>query len=254
MSSVLLRKEHLAEVKKALREEFPEVGSSHLSEALAAALGFRTHASLIHALESSTDPDYALLIDEDFDERLRKLGHEPDLAFGFESMDLPILRSTTCRHAHDIHYKSLRDKAYRNIVVAAVNEGIKRKLFTLAPDDNRWPGWTGPHARDSRTSIRFEFTLPNGLNALAYASDAGYAELAINVAICPTPKGAEWISHYLAGFKAGDGFAASWLERERGAWIQSATDSFKCKTTLLNQLASLEIRPAGFGDRGRVIM
>ncbi|MHA4868701.1 hypothetical protein ACXZ1M_13475 [Duganella sp. PWIR1] len=254
MSSILLRKEHLAEVKKALREEYPEVGSSHLSEALAAALGFRTHASLIDAMQSSSDNDYVLLVDEDFDSRLKELGHEPDLSFGFELIDSPVLLKTTCRRAYDIHYKSQREKAYRNMVVAAVNEGLRRKLFTLRPEDNRWPGWTGPDNPHDHSSVRFSFELPNGLPAMAYAADAGYSELAINVAICPEAKASDWLSNYQAGFKAGNAFAASWLERERGAWIQSATGSFKCRNSLLGQLASMEIRPAGYGDRGRVIM
>lgn len=254
MSSILLRKEHLAEVKKALREEYPEVGSSHLSEALAAALGFRTHASLIDAMESSSENEYVLLMDEDFDSRLKELGHEPDLSFGFEQIDSSVLLKTTCRYAYDIRYKSQRERAYRNIVVAAVNEGLRRKLFTLRPDDNRWPGWTGPRKPDNHSSVRFAFELPNGLPAMAYAADAGYSELAINVAVCPDAKTSDWLSNYQAGFKAGDAFAASWLERDRGAWLQSATDSFKCRNSLLIQLAAMEIRPAGYGDRGRVIM
>jgi|SRR5471030_530148 len=254
MSSILLCKEHLAEVKKALREEYPEVGSSHLSEALAAALGFRTHASLIHATESSTENDYVLLVDEDFDGRLKELGYEPDLSFGFELIDSPVLLKTACRYAYDIHYKSQREKAYRNIVVAAVNEGLRRELFTLRPDDNRWPGWKGPRSPNDHSSARFAFELPNGLPAIAYTADAGFSELAINVSVCPTTKTSDWVSNYQAGFKAGDAFAASWLERERGAWIQSATGSFKCRNALLSQLAAMEIRPAGYGDRGRVIM
>jgi len=254
MSSVLLRKEHLTEVKKALREEYPEVGSAHLSEALAAALGFRTHASLIHAMESSSETDYALLVDEDFDRRLHELGYKPDLDFGFELIGSPVLRKTTCNHAYSIHYKSQREKAYRNIVVAAVNEGLKRKLFTILPDDNRWPGWNGPNSRDGRSRVHFDFELPNGLPAMAYVADAGFAELAIHVAVCPTPKATDWISNYQAGFRVGDSFAASWLERDRGAWVQSAIGSFKCRNKLLSQLAAMEVRPAGFGDRGRVIM
>jgi hypothetical protein len=254
MSSLLLKKEHLAEVKKALRDEYPDVGSSHLSEALAAALGFRTYASLVHATESASETDYVLLVDEEFDQRLQELGHEPDLGFGFEMLDLPVLHNTTCKHAHSIHYKSQRDKAYRNVVVTAVNEGLKRKLFTLLPDDNRWPGWEGAANRNGRSKVYWEFELPNGLPAKAYAADAGFSELAIHVAICPTKNASEWLSSYQAGFSAGDAFAASWIERDRGAWIQSALGSFKCRKVLLNQLAEMEVRPAGFGDRGRVIM
>lgn len=53
---------------------------------------------------------------------------------------------------------------------------------------------------------------------------------------------------------AGEAFAAGWLERERGAWIQSPTSSFAFRRTLVQELAALTVRAMGFGDRGRVIM
>ncbi len=36
--------------KKALRSEYPDIGSSHADEALAASFGFKTHASMLHIL------------------------------------------------------------------------------------------------------------------------------------------------------------------------------------------------------------
>ena len=255
MSSVPFAQSELASLKKALRTEYPHVSSSHLSEAIAAALGFRTHASLLAALPAtSDDPDFVLLDDDAFEARLIDFGHPPDPEFTFEYLQVPWLRTTYAPRAWEIEYKSARDKAWRNLIVETVNEGLRRKLFSLNPNDNRWDGWTERHAENSARSVTFDFQLSNGRPAIGYVADAGFAELAVNVAVIPTLRGQMWVSQFNAGFRAGDAFAASWLERERGAWIQSSTTSFACRRPLLLELASLNVRPMGFGDRGRVIM
>ncbi|HBF32440.1 hypothetical protein [Rhizobium sp.] len=41
---------NIAELKKALREQYFNVSSSHADEALAASLGFRTHAAMLNIL------------------------------------------------------------------------------------------------------------------------------------------------------------------------------------------------------------
>lgn len=46
---------NVAALKKALRSEFPEVGSSHADEALAAAFGFKTHAAMLQILRQVGD-------------------------------------------------------------------------------------------------------------------------------------------------------------------------------------------------------
>jgi hypothetical protein len=255
MPSIPFVKEHVALVKNSLRDEFPHIGSAHLSEALAAALGFRTHASLLSQVPASnSDPDYVLVDDEVFDAKLVELGHTPEMDFSFEFLELPIMLNTTCDRAWDIRYANMRDKAWRNVVVCAVNEGLRRKIFSLKPDDNRWIGWTAERHPDRVSGTIFDFELPIGIPVKAYAADAGFGELAIHVAVCPTDRADDFVRAYNGGFTAGDAFAASWLERERGAWIQSSTRSFKCRKGLLHTLATMSVRPAGFGDRGRVIM
>lgn len=122
--------------------------------------------------------------------------------------------------------------------MCAVNEGLRRRLFTLKPLDNRWAGWDERRDQSAVRGALFDFALPNGLPAKAYVGDAGFSELAVNVAVMPTDKADSWVRSYSGGFEAGDAFAASWLERERGAWIQSATSSFKCRRGLVDQLAS----------------
>jgi hypothetical protein len=148
----------------------------------------------------------------------------------------------------------MRDKAWRNIIVSAVNEGLRRRVFSLKADDNRWEGWSESRGSGTVYSATFDFTLDNGLPVKAYVADAGFGELAINVAVCPTDQANDFVGAYEAGFAAGEAFAAAWIERERGAWIQSATSSLKCRKALLEPLSSMIVRPAGYGDRGRVIM
>jgi len=53
MLLVRLTQANLAFIKRRLRTEFPNVKSSHLSEALAAALGLRTHAALTASLKAN---------------------------------------------------------------------------------------------------------------------------------------------------------------------------------------------------------
>ncbi|MGH8176525.1 MAG: hypothetical protein ACREV5_09710 [Steroidobacter sp.] len=97
----------------------------------------------------------------------------------------------------------------------------------------------------------FDFTLPNELVARGWGADAGFSELAVHVAVNPKT---DWVKAHNAGFSAGDAFATTWVERERDAWIQTSTSSFRCRKALLTDLAALDVEPKGFGDRGRVIM
>lgn len=255
MSSLFFSQRHVSALKRSLRDEFPEVRSSHLSEALAAALGFRTYASMLSQLPPpGTEHDFLLLDDAAFDMRLRVLGNLPQEDFSFEWIEAPVLIQTRCDHAWDIDYKSSRDRAWRNIVVAATNEGLRRRLFSLKPDDNKWNGWAAQRSSAYVSGTIFDFALAEDLPAKVYVADAGYGELAINVAICPTRQSDDFVRSFKGGFLAGDAFAATWLERERGAWIQSSTSSFKCRRHLLQRLTELHIPPAGYGDRGRVIM
>lgn len=151
---------------------------------------------------------------------------------------------------YDIEYHSLRDKAWRNLMVLAINEGLRQKLYSLRPDDNRWPGAVSD-PRERRNGYVFPFTLPNGRPASGYVNDAGFGELSIHVAVIP--KG-DWVRASNAGFSAGDAFATGWLERERGVWLQSSPDMFNCRKWLVSELAALNVTPDGFGDRSKVIM
>jgi hypothetical protein len=128
-----------------------------------------------------------------------------------------------------------------------VNEALQRRLFSLRPGDNRWPGYD----QDKRESYLFDFTLPCDLPAKVAIHDAGFDELSVRVAV--NPKG-DWVKACNAGFSAGDVFASTWVERRNGAWIQSSDTSFCCRRPLLDSIVNMKVEPLGYGDRGRVIM
>ncbi|MFA5924248.1 MAG: hypothetical protein WC856_23635 [Methylococcaceae bacterium] len=246
MASIPLSELTLTSVKKSLRDQYPDVRSSHLSEAIAASLRRRTHASLLAELQGlSVDPPIELLDDTLFDKRLQELGYPADPKFSFEYVDKTHVISTFDASDCDIKYKSLREKAWRNLMVLTINAGLQQKLFSLRPNDNRWPD------AENREYCLFDFELPNGLPARGFVSDAGWGELSIHGAI--NPKG-NWVRASNAGFNAGDAFAVGWLERKNGAWLQSATTMFNCKKAILQLLADLMVEPMGYGDKGRVIM
>jgi hypothetical protein len=246
MASIPLSGRALASVKKSLLDQYPDVRSSHLSEAIAASLCRRTHASLLAELPRfEGDPPIELLDDTLFDQQLQMLGYPADSEFSFDYMDKTPVIPTADASVWDIEYKSVREKAWRNLMALAINAGIEQKLFSLRPNDNRWPG------AENRDYWLFDFILPNGLPVRGYACDAGWGELSIHAAV--NPKG-EWVCASNAGFHAGDAFAQSWLERKNGAWLQSATTMFNCRKGLLQVLAEMSVQPLGYGDKGRVIM
>ena len=79
---------HLSVLKKTVRAELPNVGSSHISEALAAALGFQKHASLLAEMDRlASNPPYLELDNERFCEKLEQLGHDGYQYFSFEDLD-----------------------------------------------------------------------------------------------------------------------------------------------------------------------
>ena len=157
---------------------------------------------------------------------------------------VPGVVSTMPDSAYEIEYKTARQKAWRNLMVCAVNAALQQKLFTLRPGDNRFPGPDDTYGRS------FVFMLPNGLPARGYVSDAGFDEVAVHAAVNPKDKHV----NVMARFDAGDAVGMTWVERQRGAWMQSSDTEFHCRKVLLAGLATLNVEPQGYGDRGRVIM
>jgi hypothetical protein len=243
MAAVNLTYASLTTLKNCLRSEFPRLKSSHLSESLARALGYRTNAALLADMTGpEEDRPFVLLDRRRFLDRLYELGYPDSEDFDFELLDissLPGVISTEPPSAYDIEYKTQREKAWRNLMVCAINAGLAKKLFTLRPDGNNFG--------DGRL---FDFTLPDGTPACGWVRGISYSELSIHAAANPTGR---FLSSRNAGFNAGDAFGTTWLERKRGAWMQTSPDSFRCRKPTLKRLSSIEVEPAGYGDRGGVI-
>lgn len=254
MASIPLKESAVASLKKSLRTEYPDVRSSHLTEALAAALGRNSHAALLADLTKLSDDitDFGLLDDERFDRRLQEFGYPADMEFSFELLMQPVpeLISTMPLSSFDIEYRTDRERAWRNLMVCAINEGINQKLFSLYPDDYRWAGSEPKEAGRVTKGRLFDFALPTGHPARGFVDDAGFGELSINIAVNPN---GNHVRAWNAGFAAGDAFAAGWLEREKGAWLQWSTSHFNCRKSLLKAFANIEVRPRGFGDRGKLM-
>jgi hypothetical protein len=251
MAAVSLCESSLANLKNALRDEFPDAKSSHIQEALAYSLGHNTSAALKASMAtfmgSELNSPFALLDTTRMRERLVQLGYQDDQEFDFEVMQLSKIDgtvSTMPESAYDIEYKTVRQLAWRNLMVCAVNAALDQKLFGLRPGDNRFKGMQHPEQT-------FDFVLPNGLAVRGSIADIGHDEISIHAAV--NPKG-DAVRAFNAGFDAGDAFGTTWVERRNGAWIQSNDRNFTCRRDLAPTLAALEVKPAGFGDRGAVIM
>lgn len=88
MTAIALAEPSLAALKKSLRKDLHNVRSSHISEAIAAGLGFRTHAALLTALANQTsNPICKLLDNKRFVARMRELGYPLADTFCIEWLD-----------------------------------------------------------------------------------------------------------------------------------------------------------------------
>lgn len=159
MAAISISTSSLNAVKKALRADFIDEKSSHLAEALAYSLGFNTNAALLNAVDQyANDPPIQTLDNERFATRLEQFGYQRDDEFEFDFLhnEAGLIITTNHYTASGIEYKSLRQRAWRNLMVCAVNEGIQRKIFSLKPGDNRWddtvsnnPEDKHPHTKDN---------------------------------------------------------------------------------------------------------
>lgn len=251
-----LTTEAFSAVKAALRQYHGDAKSSHLSEALAAAAGFRTNAALLAAVNAKASR-YVRLDPIRFVERLGELNGidqpDPEDAILFDILpypkEAPVIR--TWSHAFDTtEYTSARERAWRNLMVAAINAGMERGLFGPCPGENWWPGYD-PDPRKTEGGHVFPFQL-DGLPAAGFVGDAGWDELSVHVALFPS----EDISRVRvanAGFWAGEAFATGWMERRSASYLQSSDVSrrnLQIRKKLLERVANLEVQPLCFADRG----
>lgn len=223
------------------------VSSAHLTEAIAASLGFRSHAALRAKLDGHPTIEVPKPSNKLFNSRLRDFGYSvPDDLRLVPELD----RSYTPFRNYPLHRRrGLRWIAWRNLVVAAVNAGLEQRLFGLSPQEDWWPGaeLTG---NASRSHIyRFVF---DGLPAIASVEASRGSELLINVVLNPRDAGVE--PDGCQGLADGAAVGLCWLERKLGAWIQDGGEDFSCKRSVLSRVAGVVVEPNGYSDQGSFIM
>lgn len=263
MVAIPLTESGLLSAKRALMARFPSIKSSHLTEALAASCGHKTNAALRASMKgrNSSDPDFVFLDERSFRARIEEIA-------GLEALpstqripfdEAAFVREIGGKNTYSPRFdkvqygNSTRMRAWRNAMVAGINEALTLRLFTLAPSDNRWPGAIAEGNGQAKSySFEFEF---ESIPAVASVFDAGFDELSIHVALWPTAQGKYWVGASGAGFLAGEVYSSGWLERRDGAWLQVQSDcgarsNFRCRQHRLQQVASLDVHPKGFADRG----
>lgn len=128
------------------------------------------------------------------------------------------------------------------MIVAAANAALEQGLFSFLVNDNRWPG------AEERKGHIFPFKFL-GMPCSGYIGDIGCGELSIRAAFKPPAGGEERVRSCNAGFWAGDAFASGTLERERGAYVQTAL-FLRIRRHLIPIIAGAKIEPVGYRDRG----
>lgn len=247
-STFFISEAALRHLKQKAQSGLTGVPSSHLSEGIAAALGFKTHAALRAALAGhetaeAEKPSNARLV-----QRLRQLGHTvPD-----DLILLPELRHsyTPFKRVSLKTKRGVRWWAWRNLMVATINAGLEQRLFGLSPGENWWPGASPDSDKCARGNYRFVFDA----DLLAVVSVDAISGDELSISVILKPKNVDIEPKWYCGLASGDAVAHGWLERRLGAWIQDASDRFSCKRALQARLVEVAIDPAGYSDQGSFIM
>jgi hypothetical protein len=142
-----------------------------------------------------------------------------------------------------------RYKAWRNLMVGAINAGLEQQVFGLRPGEN-WK--LGSH---------YSFTLV-GLHCTAIANDIGWDEISVHVAVNPRPSKKASLG-CICGYGAQaamvaeghcDAWAGGWLERRNGTYLQSSSigDLFRCRNAVKPILTDCAVEPNGYADNGKL--
>lgn len=224
------------------------VSSSHLSEGVAAALGFKTHAALRAAIAGRPTIEVSKPSNIRLAQRLNQLGYG---SFPSDLRPLPELdHSYTLFKKYPLQRpQGVRWKAWRNLLVMAINAGLEQKMFGLAPGENWWQGGDPESHKCVRGTYRF---IVDGESALASVDAISGDELSISVLINPRWADVEPSSY--CDLEDGNAAAHCWVERRYGAWIQDGGDEFHCKRALQARLVGLKVEPMGYSDFGSFFM
>lgn len=235
-------------LKKIAARRVSGVSSSHMSEGIAASLGFRTHAALCAALNGQRTAPAQKPSNARLGTRLRQLGYSnvptplqvlPELDRSYSPWRQDPLRKR----------RGVRWRAWRNLLVGAINAGVEQGVFGLSPGED-W--WGTPNAHGERRGGRYRFTFDGRMPALVSVHAISGDELSIHVVL--NPKHDRVAPDCFDGFGDGDAHAQCWLERRLGIWIQDAMTGFSCRRLLLPEVASVMIEPNGYADLGSFIM
>lgn len=239
-SMFFISKAVVRNLKQAAEPDLQDVSSAHLTEGIAAALGFKTHAALLAAfsgkptIQVQKPSNMALIV------RLRALGYVlPD-----DLKVLPVFDKTyTPFRTYPLRKKyGIRWMGWRNLMVSAINAGLEQKVFGLSPDEDWWT-----RARDGEKGY-FQFVFDGEVPGIVSVDAIGHGELSLNVILNPKDKSIK--PEPFSGFDSGDVCAGAWLERRMGAWIQDGGERFACRRALLPRLTARVIEPSGYADQG----
>lgn len=141
---------------------------------------------------------------------------------------------------------SAKGKLAQKVLVRTINEYLRRDLFGLTPDANKW---------GDDPVIEFEM---DGIPAIASVADIGHGELSLHVALWPNDHGREFIT---AGILSASGrrgmggfYTSAWLERQKGAWLQTSNGltQVSCATDRRGEVERLAWEePNGFLAEGK---
>lgn len=244
-STMFLSEAALRHHKQLALKRTSVVSSSHMSEGIAAAFGFKTQAALRAAMKGNATIEVAKPDNKRLAERLRDLGYAvPDDLALLPNLDVsytPFKRMPLRKR------RGVRWMAWRNLLVSAINAGLEQRLFGLSPGENWWPNAT---ANDD--TYRYRFTVDGDMQAIASVNAISGDELSIHALLCPTADETE--PGFYMGIETGAAYAHGWVERRLGAWIQDGGAGFQCKRWMQGRLSGLNIKPAGYADQGSFIM
>jgi hypothetical protein len=176
-------------------------------------------------------------------------------------------------------YKSERSRAWRNMMVAAINVALEREDIGLNLKEGRtyrnvrpdepldalcmWQGrmsadsWNREGLDRSLCETTFEFE-NDGIRFVAYIGAIGCGELWVSVAA--NPKHGVAIASGMSDesliHATSDARAAGWLERKNGKWLQHDEERpffrFTAKNVIQPRLAAMKVEPRGYKDSGHV--
>jgi len=268
MSAIVITDANLRVLKRSISQVIPAAISSHVTESIAAGFGFSSNAAIRSRMKQmNDDPDILCFQPRSFATRLNELSEnrvrvKPNL-LNQVTTALPSDQIIPTAPYERKGYKwiSMRSRAWRSAMVAGINEGIRRRHFTVRPGDNRWVKTSKEHQEKKNSDrsvdegIGYRFSIGD-IPAHAHVADIGFDELSLKVTLWPSNDDTRLSGAYAmsrnAALHSGDLKAQGYFERKDGAWLQVSRlgpDVF-VRRHRLAQAADLVIEPLGYSDCG----